>query len=139
MERLPRLWVVLALREDYVASLEPYAELMPNRLRARYYMQRMGVEAALEAVRKPAEKFDRPFAPGVAEKLVDNLRRVRVQFAGELELGQYVEPVQLQVVCYELWEQVTRRAAQDATAVGAGCVIDERDLTLDYIDQALTR
>ena len=139
MDRLPRLWVVLTLREDYVASLEPYAELMPNRLRARYYMQQMGVEAALDAVRKPAEAHHRPFAPGVAEKLVDNLRRVRVQFAGEPELGQYIEPVQLQVVCYELWEQVTQRAAQGALLVGAERVIDEQDLALDYIDQALTR
>ena len=25
-------------------------------------------------------------------------------------LGQYVEPVQLQVVCYQLWENIKRRA-----------------------------
>jgi hypothetical protein len=106
LERLPRLWVVLTLREDFVAPLEPYAELLPNRLRARYYMQRMGQDAALEAVRRPAATYGLPFAAGVAETLVDNLRRVRVQFRAEPQLGEYVEPVQLQVVCYELWQKL---------------------------------
>lgn len=156
MQQLPRLWVVLTLREEYVGPLEPYAELMPNRLRARYYMQRMGVEAALEAISKPAAAFGRPFAPGVAETLVDNLRRVRSP-EGRSELGQYVEPVQLQVVCHRLWQQVTQGAgaplaappampagATAGAARGAAAnpasppAITAADLSLDSIDQALT-
>jgi hypothetical protein len=38
----PLLWVVLSLREDYVATLEPYSSLLADKLRARFYMQRMG-------------------------------------------------------------------------------------------------
>jgi formylglycine-generating enzyme required for sulfatase activity len=154
LERLPRLWVVLTLREDFVAPLEPCAELLPNRLRARYYMQRMGQDAALEAVRRPALTYGLPFAAGVAETLVDNLRRVRVQFRDEPQLGEYVEPVQLQVVCYELWQKL--RALPGPTPTGgreqhvpaspgevAGGeaeekVITEADLALGHIDQALT-
>ena len=40
----PNLWVVLTLREDYVGGLEPYFHLTPNRLRARFFMQHMGIE-----------------------------------------------------------------------------------------------
>jgi WD40 repeat protein len=103
----PNLWVVLALREDYVAALDPYAQLMTDRLRARFYMERMGADAALEAVREPAELGGRPFAPGVAQKLVDDLRQVRVPGQDATLPGPYVEPVQLQVVCYQLWEGLT--------------------------------
>ncbi len=102
----PNQWIVLTLREDYVAALDPYAHLLPNRLRARFYMERMGVDAALEAIRRPAELGGRPFAPGVAEQLVDNLRLVRVPGQEAPIPGQYVEPVQLQVVCYQLWENL---------------------------------
>lgn len=105
----PTLWVVLSLREDYVAALDPYAELLANRLRARFYMERMGVAAALEAVRRPAELAGRPFAPDVAERLVDNLRQVRVPGQRGTVADQYVEPVQLQVVCYQLWEHLRNR------------------------------
>lgn len=139
LERLPRLWVVLTLREDYVAPLEPYAELLLNRLRGRYYMQRMGQEAALEAVRRPAATYGRPFAPEVAETLVDNLRRVRVPFSDEPELGEYVEPVQLQVVCQQLWARLQAAQAPGAGPQPAPSSITEADLPLGHIDQALTR
>lgn len=102
----PLLWVVLVLREDYVAALDSYAPLLTGNLRARYYMERMGVTAALDAIQQPAALAGRPFAEGVAEALVDNLRRVRIAGQEEEQLGQYIEPVQLQVVCYQLWEKV---------------------------------
>lgn len=112
----PNLWAVLTLREDYVAALDPYAPLIFNRLRARFYMERMGVAAAVEAVRRPAELGGRPFAPGVAEQLVDNLRQVRVPGQAATVPGPYVEPVQLQVVCYRLWENIQSRPLGPITA-----------------------
>lgn len=125
----PALWVVLVLREDFVAALDPYAAAMTDKLRARFYMERMGVDSALQAVRCPAELGGRPFAPGVAEQLVDNLRQIQDASPGPsspderaevahaetdgrgstlsaTHLGQYLEPVQLQVVCFQLWENL---------------------------------
>ncbi len=112
----PLLWVVLTMREDYVTSLEPYAPLLANKLRAHFYMERMGEKAALEAVKEPASRYGRPFAPNVAETLVDDLRQIRADQTAEVfktsavsppaSLGQFVEPVQLQVVCYQLWKNL---------------------------------
>ncbi len=107
MERAPNLWVVLTMREDYVAPLELYAELLPNRMRARFYMQRMGREAALQAIEQPAAAYGRPFAPGAAQTLVDNLSRMRAPGEEEMQPGPYVEPVQLQVVCQGLWQNLS--------------------------------
>ncbi len=115
MHRDPLLWLVLTLREDYVAALDPYARLLPGKLRSRFYMQRMGYGAALEAVTKPAERHGRPFAPGVAEALVDNLRQIHIHGQAEPVLGEFVEPVQLQVVCYQLWENLKERAPAEIT------------------------
>jgi formylglycine-generating enzyme required for sulfatase activity len=102
----PNLWVVLALREDYIAPIEPYAPLLDDRMRARFYMERMSVDAALDAIQCPADLGGRPFAAGVAEQLVEDLRQVRVPGQEATISGQYVEPVQLQVVCYQLWERL---------------------------------
>jgi Tol biopolymer transport system component len=112
----PLLWVVLVVREDYTAMLEPYAHLLPNKMQNRFYMQRMNYEAALEAVQKPAAQAGRPFAPGVAEMLVDNLRQIRVQGQSQTQPGQFVEPVQLQVVCYQLWENLKEQSVGEITA-----------------------
>lgn len=103
-----RLWVVLTMREDHAAALAPYTNLLTERMRTRFYMQRMEAPAALEAIRRPAADAGRPFAPGVAEALVDNLRQIRTP-DGHMQPGQFVEPVQLQVVCYQLWEHLAGR------------------------------
>jgi hypothetical protein len=115
MEDDPYLWIILVIREDFVAGLDPYAYLLPNKLRARFHMQRMSYEAALEAVKKPAKKYGCPFAPGVAEILVDNLRQIRVLGTTTTSTGQFVEPVQLQVVCHQLWENLKERLADQIT------------------------
>jgi len=113
MEQDPYLWVVLVMREDYVATLDPFAHLLPNQLRARYYMRRMESKAALEAVRKPVEKL-RPYDPGIAEMLVDNLRMVSgtqiLDGNPVLVQGEYIEPVQLQVVCFQLWSSLMKQS-----------------------------
>lgn len=114
MQDDPYLWVVLVMREDYIAALDPYAHLMPGGLRTRYYMQRLSREAALKATKNPVEKL-RPYADGVAEKLVENLASIKVQRPNgtlEVQPGQYVEPVQLQVVCYGLWENLSPEGKQ---------------------------
>lgn len=103
----PHLWIVLIMREDYIAELDPYTRLVPGRLRVRYRMQYMGYQAALEAVKQPAALEGRPFDDGVAETLVNNLRQMAGQQADtEQALGEYIEPVQLQVVCLQLWENL---------------------------------
>jgi WD40 repeat protein len=130
MEEDPYLWVVLVMREDFIAALDPYAHILPGGLRTRYYMQRLSREAATSAVRKPVENL-RPYEPGVAEKLVDDLSRIKVQRPDgtpDIQPGQYVEPVQLQVVCYSLWENLPPR----------GSTITERDLLeVGDVDEAL--
>lgn len=132
----PSLWTVLTLREDYVAALDPYADLLFNRLRARFYMERMGTEAALEAIQQPAQLGGRPFASGVAEQLVDNLRQVRVMGQQASVPGQYVEPVQLQVVCYQLWENLTQAAGDSQPNTSAIITKDDLQAAGD-VDEAL--
>jgi WD40 repeat protein len=127
----PVLRIVFSMREDYVAQLDPYADLLPKNLKTRFRLERMRPEAALRAVRDPLAGTGREFAPGVAEQLVEDLRQVRVESAaGETTTvtGEFVEPVQLQVVCQNLW----RDLPADVTT------ITETHLqTFGNIDQAL--
>ena len=102
----PLLRVVLAIREDYIAQLEGYAGAIPEGLRHRYRLDRLARDAALSAITAPLEPTARSFAPGVAEKLVDDLLTFRVDRGDGTSAkvpGEFVEPVQLQVVCERLW------------------------------------
>jgi len=105
----PFLRALFVLREDYLAQLDPYVALVPERLRTRFRLERLRQEAALAAVKGPLMDTERSFAPGVAESLVEELLKIRVETRiGEaVEVsGEFVEPVQLQVVCRSLWEEL---------------------------------
>jgi WD40 repeat protein len=140
LESLSNLRVLLAMREDYLASLDPYASTVPEHFRTRFRLERLRREAALEAIVKPLKGTGRSFAPGVADKLLDSLMTIHVRpqsdasglgsdnedtdllstaavgqssdemraiTSSDLEdystTSEYVEPVQLQVVCQNLW------------------------------------
>jgi Novel STAND NTPase 1 len=109
LEDDPLLRIVLAIREDYVAQLDAFADALPDGLRTRYRLERLGREQALEAVRRPAERTGRTYGPGVAERLVSDLMALHVDTGRAAPLvveGPFVEPVQLQVTCQRLWDDL---------------------------------
>lgn len=101
-------WALLAMREDFIALLDPYLALVPKRLSSRFRLDLLGVEAARTAMRLPAQRQGVAFSTDAANHLIDDLRRVRVQRGAQVieELGPYIEPVQLQVVCRQLWSSL---------------------------------
>src|SRR5262249_14487963 len=105
-----RNWRALfAMREDYLAGLDPYLQFIPTRFATRFRLEFLKAEEARKAIQKPAENAGVRFTDPAARKLVDDLRRVRVPaLTGEPEeqLGPYIEPVQLQVVCQRLWSAI---------------------------------
>jgi WD40 repeat protein len=141
MEEDPRLWVLLVMREDFLAQVDPYAYIFPGRLRARFYMQRLGQLAAVEAVRAPASLKGLGFEPreygeGVAEELVHRLTLLSGPEGGPGSHDQFVEPLILQVVCFSLWEQLA--GIPGVATSGAPISIADLDKAGD-IDQALIR
>lgn len=91
---------------------------LPGRLRARFRIERLRKDAAFEAVKGPLEKaktdvnkelIDKLFDEGIIDKLIEKLLKIRVEtFGGKFRevSGEYVEPIQLQVVCQRLWNKL---------------------------------
>lgn len=101
------LRVLFVMREDYIAELDSYAAILPEKLKTRFRLKRLQQESALTAVMAPLKKTGRSFAPGIADEIVDDLLKIKAETAdGSLTeiKGEFVEPVQLQVVCQGLWE-----------------------------------
>jgi WD40 repeat protein/tetratricopeptide (TPR) repeat protein len=131
----PLLRVVLLMREDYLAQIEPFVDFLPGSLRARYRLELLSPEAALDAVVRPVERIadaQVSFAPSVAESLVGELRMVRAEDeTGQVRTieGPYVEPVQLQVVCESLWAHLPP---------GTDTITHQHLREFGDVDQALT-
>ncbi|MBO9315333.1 MAG: hypothetical protein J7456_06055 [Chloroflexus sp.] len=130
-----QLWALFAIREDYLAPLMEFAQFFPSRLRTTFRLDLLSPEAALAAIRQPAIACGVEFEFTAAQILVDDLRRARVQLISdrvETKLGNTIEPVQLQVVCYRLWQRLFPDGAPE------GAIITEHALsTVGSVDAAL--
>jgi hypothetical protein len=120
----PTLSILFVMRADFISKLDSFAQYLPGRLQARYGLERLSLEQATEAVLKPARKHGRPFDAGVAESIVTDLSQRHLAEQDITYEGEVVEPVQLQVVCYRLWESLSwdndndRITADDLKKIG---------------------
>ena len=118
------IWALFALREEFVPSLDPFQQFVPTRFRSTFRLNLLDAVAARPAIIGPPRLLDVTFTDAAATRLINDLRRVRVQQPDGTtaeQLGQFVEPVQLQVVCHRIWE---RHIA--ASPGGQASTIDER-------------
>lgn len=126
-----RLWALFAMREDYFASLEPYRKWVPTQFDTAFRLDLLNASNARLAIQNPARKSGVTFTDAAADKLVNDLRLVQVQQPDGTMLeqqGPYVEPVQLQVVLYRLWQSL---------APGATEIRDSDVAQVGNVDQAL--
>jgi WD40 repeat protein len=105
----PGIWALFALREDYLAPLDPYVQRVPTHLRNRYRIDRLTTAGAREAIVGPTLGRARGWSDEAVDRLVRDLATVKIQQAdGSFadEVGLHVEPMQLQVVCRGLWDRM---------------------------------
>ncbi|HKR65244.1 MAG TPA: ATP-binding protein, partial [Thermoanaerobaculia bacterium] len=99
------LYAVFSMREDWIALMDEYADLIPSRFKARQRLSLLTEAQAVEAIREPASSEGVEFK--VAEQLAHDLARTTIMSpdGSTREAYSFVEPVQLQVVCLTLWEK----------------------------------
>lgn len=105
----PEVWALFALREDYLGALDPYRDDVPTRLANTFRLDLLTVAGAREAIAQPARDAGREFTAEAAEQLAGDLATITVQQPDgsfEEQTGIYVEPLQLQVVCRRLWDEL---------------------------------
>jgi len=125
-------WALFSMREDYRAGLDPYVRPIPTRLSNTFRLDFLDAVRACTAVQAPAREAGVDFTDAAAQKLIDDLRCIRVQLPDGStveQLGPYVEPVQLQVVCLRLWENLPP---------GAQEIVPEDVAAVGNVDQALS-
>ena len=130
---LPTMKVVFVMREEYIAQLDPFADLLPEKLRPRMHLERLRGNAARSAVVKPFQNRGLSFDPNAADELMAELSEIRVAEGDKFRetRGEFVEPVQLQVVCQSLWENLPAEWKIGPNASSDG----SRLITAEYIER----
>jgi hypothetical protein len=130
---LPTMKVIFVMREEYIAQLEPFADLLPEKLRPRMHLERLRGNAARSAVVKPFQNRNLSFDPNAADELMAELSEIRVAEGDKFRetRGEFVEPVQLQVVCQSLWENLPSEWKSTSNSSDDG----SRLITAEYIER----
>ncbi len=103
------IWALFSLREEFLAQLDPYIDYIPTRWNNTFRLALLGKQAMIEVVTKTAKDGGREFTDAAAKALFADLAKTQVQQPDgsfEEQTGQHVEPVQLQVVCRRLWDEM---------------------------------
>lgn len=114
----PIVWLLLSMREDFIAELEPYCHLVPTGLTFSYRLLALEREPAIDAIIGPSKGL---FEREAAERLVDELRVIRRTSPAdatppEVTKGPFVEPMLLQLSCRRLWDRIVIRKQRPITA-----------------------
>jgi hypothetical protein len=131
------IWLLLAMREDFMGGLENFSHLMPTNLSMRFRLDLLGRDAATEAMQCPA--FDQHkvrFSDTAAVRLLDNLCTILVQSPGrppQPQVSPYVEGVILQTVLFNLWREL------DPVRKRQKVIGPEHLGDLDHVDRALSQ
>ncbi len=109
LDGIPTLRVLFSMREDSIAELDPLMWRIPQGIDVRYRLELLRRDAAIAAVIGPSDRTGVTFNPAAANRLVGNLQQINVEGQdGRLQqaAGEYIEPVQLQIVCRRLWDRL---------------------------------
>jgi tetratricopeptide (TPR) repeat protein len=131
MHSLPELHLMVCTRDQALARLEPLARRLDVDDGRRLRLHPLGPVAALEAVTGPLARTGRRYAPGVAERLVHDLRSTRLGTGVALQrtvVADRVEPAHLQVVCSSLWQSLPEQIV----------TISNAPVSTQHVEQALT-
>ena len=129
-------WALFAMREEFLAELEPYLRWIPTQLATTFRLDLLTKAAAAEAIQGPAEAHGVRFKPEALDHLLWDLSRVKVPAPGgtiDEHEGLFIEPVQLQVVCLRLWKSLDKQGAFEDRLIDE----DEIQNTVGEVDQAL--
>lgn len=119
---------LLSLRNDYLDRLDELE--LPFRqdpLLHRMRLYPLGSEAASAAIARPASVFEIPVDTALIERLLQDLKQIEIS------------PAQLQIVCYELWQDWTNQGKPDDGLTLARYLEmgDTRAILTNYLDNVI--
>ena len=115
LDNNPVLRIVLIIREDFLAQLDPFRNILPEKLRIQFRLERLRRKQAIQAVKGPLTNLIKDLSEdekrnieSEVNELVNDLLKIYAEAPGggtrQLE-GEFIEPIQLQVVCRRWWHE----------------------------------
>ena len=150
------LRLVITMREEFLANLEPFREKIVNLFQSTYRLEPLDRDAVRRAIAEPVKRFGVGYEQALLNRLVDDLEARKEPFferprplpAG-LEPRQAVSASQrvtstidlpmLQIVCKELWETAKPKDGETLTLDLYGKMGGAKSIMHSYVVKAMPR
>lgn len=97
--------VVISMREEFLAAMESFRGDIVGLFQSTFRLEELRNDVAVSAITDPPEQFGGKCEPGLAQCIIDDLRRLdAAPDAPDLKSRPVPLPM-LQLVCLELWKQ----------------------------------
>ena len=144
LENSPLLKIVFIIREDYLAQLDPFKGMLPEKLRPRFRLDRLRRNEAILAIKGPLTKIlnidELKNIEDEIKELVSDLLKTYIEIPGggsrQIE-GEYVEPIYLQVVCRRWWHEITASKGSDNRKEISKDLANVNKALEDFYEQAM--
>jgi hypothetical protein len=102
------LRIVLSLRQEFLAALEPFRNEILNLFQSTYLLDSLDEQGLRDAIEKPVQKFGGDYEAALTDKLVNDLRADGDRGALPITASPVDLPM-MQIVCGRLWEVAAKR------------------------------
>jgi len=150
LDNNPFLRIVFVIREEFLAQLDLFRSILPEKLRAHFRLERLRKDEATLAIKGPINnemeslsEDERKIIEADIDGLVKELTGIHIedlpQGTPRSSEGEFVEPIQLQVVCRRWWhERETSKSLGNKKTSPEGWRNVDRALEDFYEDAILT-
>jgi tetratricopeptide (TPR) repeat protein len=115
LDNNPLLRIVFIIREDFLGQLDPFRSILPEKLSPHFRLERLRRKESILAIKGPLQNILKSLSEDKRKNieseinaLVHDLLKINVETPDgkirQLE-GEFVEPIQLQVVCKRWWNE----------------------------------
>jgi len=137
-----RWWLLLAMREDQLPSLDSLLRRSEFHYAARYRLELLGSDEARAAIKGPASSVGVGFKDDAARRLVRDLHpamTASTPATGEMAvMDPVIDPMQLQLVCHDLWATLPDHTTEIELGHLQGCV-DVDSTLLGFYGRGVTK
>lgn len=133
------LRTILSIRSDYLASLLPHERDLPGQMLIRCELESLSESAAREAIGLAFKRTGVPLGDDEMDSVLNRLLSIDTGQDAPPSRAQYVNLIQLQILCRRLWQAKSARKAKpgrfsDADAPGGSQMLQEPTADLaDYM------
>lgn len=135
LHHFPTISILISIRQDFFTYLFKFHFLNDAQINATYSLEPLSCSSAAEAIRKPTEfeSYNFSYEDNLIEQIVSDLS------VKEDERKLCIDPSQLQIVCYFLFQELQNRKESVITAEIYNELGKAKGILENYIDESLKK